>query len=49
MFARLLRMHIKENQTYRTVKIFKESVIPMCKNQKGYKGAVYRIPYSGSL
>ncbi len=41
MFARLLRMHIQENQTYRAVKIFKESVIPMCKDQKGYSGALF--------
>ncbi len=41
MFARLLRMHIQENQTHRAVKIFKESVIPMCKDKKGYKGALF--------
>jgi heme-degrading monooxygenase HmoA len=40
MFARLLRMHIQENQTGRAVKIFKESVIPLCKDQKGYQGSL---------
>jgi len=34
-------MHIQENQTGRAVKIFKESVIPMCKDKKGYKGAFF--------
>ena len=41
MFARLIKMHIQENQTGRAVKIFKESVIPLCKNQKGYKRALF--------
>lgn len=40
MFARLLRMHIHENQTDRVAKIFKESIIPLCKDQKGYSGAL---------
>jgi heme-degrading monooxygenase HmoA len=34
-------MHIQENQTDRAAKIFKESVIPMCKDQKGYSGALF--------
>ncbi len=41
MFARLLRMHIQENQTGRAAKLFKESVVPMCKGVKGYKGALF--------
>ena len=41
MFARLLRMHIQENQTHRVAKIFEESVIPLCKDQKGYSGALF--------
>ena len=40
MFARLIRMHIQENQTGRAAKIFKESVIPLCKDKKGYSGAL---------
>ena len=40
MFARLLRMHIQENQIHRVVKLFKESVIPLCKDKKGYSGAL---------
>ncbi len=40
MFARLIRMHIQENQTDRAAKIFKESVIPLCKDKKGYSGAL---------
>ncbi len=41
MFARLLKMHIQENQTGRAAKIFKDSVIPMCKGQKGYSGSFF--------
>ena len=41
MFARLLRMKIQENQTGRAAKIFKESVIPICKDQKGYSGSFF--------
>jgi heme-degrading monooxygenase HmoA len=41
MFARLLRMHIQENQTDRAVKIFTESVMPLLKKQKGYTGALF--------
>ncbi|MFC2160022.1 antibiotic biosynthesis monooxygenase family protein [Acidobacteriota bacterium] len=41
MFARLLRMHIKEDQTGRAAKIFKESVVPMCREQKGYSGSIF--------
>lgn len=41
MFARLLKMHILENQTERAVKIFKESVVPLCKNKQGYRGSFF--------
>ena len=41
MFARLLRMHIQENQTGQAAKLFKESVIPLCKDKKGYSGALF--------
>ena len=41
MFARLLRMKIHVNQTDRVAKIFEESVIPLCKDQKGYSGALF--------
>ncbi len=41
MFARLLRIHIKIGRIDEAAKLFKESVIPLCKNQKGYKGAYF--------
>ena len=41
MFARVLRMQIQENQTDRAAKIFKESIIPLCKKQDGYSGALF--------
>ena len=41
MFARLLRFHTKTDQIDEASKLFKESVIPLCKNQKGYKGSFF--------
>ena len=39
MFARLLRLQIKIGRIDEAIKLFEDSVIPLCKNQKGYKGA----------
>lgn len=39
MFVRLLRLQIKIERIDEAIKLFEESVIPLCKNQKGYKGA----------
>lgn len=41
MFARLLRIQIDINQIDEASKLFKESVIPLCKNQRGYKGSFF--------
>jgi len=41
MFARILRFQTKIDQIDEASKLFKESVIPLCKNQKGYKGSFF--------
>ncbi|NIM58615.1 MAG: hypothetical protein GTO16_06685 [Candidatus Aminicenantes bacterium] len=41
MFARLLRLQIKINRIDEATKLFEESVIPLCKDKKGYKGAYF--------
>ena len=41
MFARLLRIKIKIERIDEAAKLFEESVIPLLKNQKGYKGAYF--------
>jgi heme-degrading monooxygenase HmoA len=40
-YARLLRMHLKIDRIDKAIKIFEESVIPLCRNQKGYLGAYF--------
>ena len=39
--ARLLRMHLKIDRIDAVKKIFEESVIPLCKSQKGFLGAYF--------
>jgi len=34
-------MKIQENQTGQAAKLFEESVIPVCKGQKGYTGSLF--------
>ena len=41
MFARLLRIKTKIERIDEAAKLFEERVIPLCKNQKGYKGAYF--------
>jgi heme-degrading monooxygenase HmoA len=41
MFARLLRIQTKIEQIDKASKLFEESVIPLCKDKKGYKGAYF--------
>ncbi len=41
MFARLLRIKTKIERIDEAAKLFEESVIPLLKNQKGYKGAYF--------
>jgi heme-degrading monooxygenase HmoA len=41
MFARLLRIQTKIDRIDEASKLFEKSVIPLCKDQKGYKGAYF--------
>ena len=41
MFARLLRIKTKIERIDRAAKLFEDNVIPLCENQKGYKGAYF--------
>ena len=41
MFARLLRIQTSIDRIDETSKLFEKSVIPLCKDQKGYKGAYF--------
>ena len=41
MFARVLRIQTKIDQIDEASKLFEKSVIPLCENQKGYKGAYF--------
>lgn len=41
MYARLLRFQTRIDRVDQASKIFTESVIPLCKKQKGYKGAFF--------
>ncbi len=41
MFARLLRIKTRIGRIDDAAKLFEESVIPLLKNQKGYKGAYF--------
>jgi len=41
MFARLLRIKTRIERIDEAAKLFEERVIPLCKNQKGYKGAYF--------
>jgi len=41
MFTRLLRIQTKIERIDDAAKLFEDNVIPLCKNQKGYKGAYF--------
>ena len=41
MFARTLRIQTAPDQIDAAVMLFEESVVPLCKNQKGFKGAQF--------
>jgi heme-degrading monooxygenase HmoA len=48
-YARILRMHLKIDRIDAAKKIFEESVIPLCKSQKGFLGAYFLAdPESGT-
>jgi heme-degrading monooxygenase HmoA len=42
-YARILRMHLKIDRIDAAKKIFEKSVIPLCKNQKGFLGAYFLV------
>ena len=41
MFARLLRIQTTPDRIDEAAMLFEESVIPLCKNKQGYKGAFF--------
>jgi heme-degrading monooxygenase HmoA len=41
MFARLLSIKVKTERIDEAAMLFEESVIPLCRNQKGFQGAYY--------
>jgi hypothetical protein len=41
MYARLLRIQTDIKRIDEASKLFKESVVPLCKTKKGYKGAYF--------
>jgi len=48
-YARLLRMHLKIDRIDAAKKIFEESVIPLCKNQKGFLGAYLLVDQDSGI
>lgn len=41
MFARVLRSQFRVNKVAEASKLFQESVVPLCRKQKGFKGAYF--------
>ena len=41
MFARLLKIKIETDRIDEAAMLFEESVIPLCRNQRGFTGAYY--------
>lgn len=41
MYARLLRIQTKINRIDEASMLFEESVLPLCKSQKGFRGAYF--------
>lgn len=41
MFVRLLRMKIDTDRIDEASKLFEETVVPLCRDQKGFQGAYY--------
>ncbi len=41
MHTRILRIQIKPDEIDTAAMLFEESVVPLCKNQKGFRGAQY--------
>ena len=48
MFARLLRIQLKMDRIDEAASLFKKNVVPLCRKQKGFKGAYFMVdPRSG--
>jgi heme-degrading monooxygenase HmoA len=48
MYARLLRIQLKIDRIEEAVNLFKKNVVPLCRKQKGFKGAYFMVdPKSG--
>jgi heme-degrading monooxygenase HmoA len=41
MFARLLKIYINVDRIDEAKRLFKKNVVPLCKKQKGFKGAYF--------
>jgi heme-degrading monooxygenase HmoA len=41
MFARVLRSHFKPDKVEEAARMFKESVLPLCRKQPGFRGAFF--------
>lgn len=41
MYARLLKIRVKIDQIDKATKTFEKKVVPLCKSQKGFKGAYF--------
>ena len=41
MFARVLKMSLKADKVAEATRIFRETVIPLCRKQRGFKGSYY--------
>lgn len=41
MFARVLKMRLKVDKIAEATKIFRETVIPLCRKQPGFRGGYY--------
>jgi len=41
MFARVLKMRLKVDKIAEATRIFRETVIPLCRKQRGFKGGYY--------
>jgi heme-degrading monooxygenase HmoA len=41
VFARILRMQLKKDKVEEAANLFKNIVVPLCRKQRGFKGAYY--------
>jgi hypothetical protein len=45
MFARILRFQTQPERVREASLLFEESVLPLCRKQKGYRGALYLVDH----